>query len=206
MSLNCCFFLPLKINIRLFYYLTVFQISEQNNASGILQRHNGSGKFQHGSSKFQDVPEEYSYFNLNAEESLHQNIQNTSTDKASTGSLNAHNQPTDFNTQSFSKIGRPSSGHRHNIPKSPPSRHEEPINGVNAPDQYDVTTMIRVMKQQLRVLEKGEAWVYDKMNEDDMMEEWKKVALVFDRFFLILFSIIMLATSLVISFKLYSQT
>ena len=185
----------------------MFQISEENKSSGILQSHNGSSKL------FQ-VSEKCSYYNPIAEESLHRNIENTSTRIASTQTsaefrnwLNSHNQPTDFNIHLFSKIGRPSSAKSiYSIPKPPPSRIEEPINGVNAPYQNDVTTVIRIMKQQLQVLEKGEARAQDNLNEDDVIDEWKKVGLVFDRFFLIIFSMLMLAMSLFISIKLYSQS
>ena len=182
----------------------MFQISEETKSSGIQQRHNGS-------SKLHEVSGKCSYYNPIAEESLHQNIENTSTDISSTqtsaesrlGSFNALSKPSHFNIRSLNKIGPPSSAK--STPKSPPPLIEEPINCVDTPCQCDVTTMIRIMKQQLRVLEKGEAWVYDKMNEDDVIEEWQKVALIVDRFFMIVFLIIMIATSSVISIKLYSQ-
>ena len=183
----------------------MFQISEETKSSGIQQRHNGS-------SKLHEVSGKCSYYNPIAEESLHQNIENTSTDISSTqtsaesrlGSFNALSKPSHFNIRSLNKIGPPSSAK--STPKSPPPLIEEPINCVDTPCQCDVTTMIRIMKQQLRVLEKGEARAQDNLNEDDVIDEWKKVGLVFDRFFLIIFSMLMLAMSLFISIKLYSQS
>jgi DNA repair exonuclease SbcCD ATPase subunit len=97
------------------------------------------------------------------------------------------------------------SNHENNINKILNDLNDTTGKSVNLPPEFDYDTsndMVRILKQQLDCLHSIKEHIDEKRELEDTMEDWKKLAQVVDRIFMVLFFMFQIITSLFILLKI----